>query len=188
MRDHPAMLAPRCCAQEALLLAAFALFGGCVAGCGAPMPPPSAPRTPMLGVCGLTQQDTPRCPGFAGDGGGSLHGSLTFSTLLFTRLRSCGLAVQQTSMAWAKTHALPVIHVDSGPKRLYLLAWSSAREGWFEIRYKHDWLPPRAYVDVNFVDLSLRQLEPAMIPGFDAEFDLDTLLANLSQNLRCTAE
>jgi hypothetical protein len=43
-------------------------------------------------------------------------------------------------------------------------------------------------VDVNFVDLSLRQLEPAMIPGFDAEFDLDTLLANLSQNLRCTAE
>lgn len=108
------------------------------------------------------------CPGFAGDGGGGLHASLTFSTLLFTRLRSCGLAVQQTSMAWAKTHALPVIHVDGGPKRLYLLAWSSAREGWFEIRYKHDWLPPRAYVEVNFVDLSLRQLAPAMIPGFDA--------------------
>lgn len=172
--------------RGALIPAAIATLA--VAGCTITPPPPSAPRTAMFGVCGVTQEDTPRCPGFAGDNGGSLHGSLTFSTLLFSGLRPCGLAVERTARTWAGNHDLRVIHSESGPRKLYLLAYSFAKSGWFEIKYTYDWKPPRAGVDVNFVDESLQTLEPATIPGFNDEFELDALLAKLTQDLRCSAD
>jgi hypothetical protein len=150
-------------------------------------PPVAAPRTPVLGICGLTSESTPLCSGFSGDKGGGLGSSLSFSVFQFSKLRDCGFSMEGTSRKWAKSHGLSVIQGDGGPEKLYLLAWSEGKRGWFEISYVHQWIPPRASVDVNFVDESLRTLEPAVIQGFDAEFDLDTLLAQLGQDMRCTS-
>lgn len=106
---------------------------------------------------------------------------------MFFRLRNCQASVQKVSLAWATEHKLPVVDEDSAPGRYWLLVWSEQRNGWFEFRYDYTMIPPRAHAQVDFLDLSLKKLNPAMDTSFQETFGMNSLHARLTEALRCDA-
>ncbi|WP_438011588.1 hypothetical protein WME89_24905 [Sorangium sp. So ce321] len=155
-------------------------------GCGPPRPPASATRIPLAGLCGVTQVSD-RCPDFEGDGGGSLSATLSFSTYMFFQLRDCRASVQTVGLAWATEHKLPVVDEESAPGRYWLLVWSEQRNGWFAFRYDYTRLPPRAHAQVDFLDLALRKLNPAMEKDFQETYSMNSLHGKLTEAIRCAA-
>lgn len=155
-------------------------------GCGPPKPPASVTRTPLAGLCGVTQASD-RCPDFEGDGGGGIGATLSFSTYMFFKMRDCRASVQMVSIAWATEYKLSVVDEESEPGRYWLLVWSEQRNGWFEFRYNYTSLPPRARADVDFLDLALKKLNPAMDKNFQETYGINSLHGKLTEAIRCPA-